>query len=135
MAADALPAPRTMGRPRGAGGGGTHLAACAEAMAASNMLRSKSLEPHRMSEKHRLEQCRHLRGVSRDLDAALFHDSELFHRGALSAGNDRARVAHAFSRWRGDAGDETHDRLRHVMLDPMRAGFLVIAADFPHHDQ
>jgi hypothetical protein len=39
MAADALPAPKTMSRPRGGSGkwGGTHTAGCAEAMAAWNM--------------------------------------------------------------------------------------------------
>jgi hypothetical protein len=44
MAAEALPAPKTMSRPRGGSGkwGGTHTAGCAEAMAAWNMVVSKA---------------------------------------------------------------------------------------------
>src|SRR6185503_8054227 len=67
-------------------------------------------------------------------DAALLHHRELLLRRALAAGNDRARVAHALARRRGDAGNETHDRLLHVLLDPLRRGFLVRAADLANHD-
>src|SRR3982074_3680586 len=80
---------------------------------------------------HRLEQSRHFRGVSRDLDPALFHDGQLLRCGALPAGYDRARVAHAFSRRRRDAGDESYHRLLHGMLDPRRPNFLTGAADSP----
>src|ERR1700722_2584069 len=81
--------PRAMLRP--AGRGTPNMSPSYSAMLSPSSTPKPVLPPrarkraHRTSE-HRLEQSRHLRRVSRDLDAALFHDGQLFHRGALSAG-------------------------------------------------
>src|SRR5664279_3145260 len=53
-----------------------------------------------------LECLAHFGGVARHLDAAGFHYGQFLLRRALAAGDDRAGVAHALARWRGDAGDE-----------------------------
>ena len=44
-------------------------------------------------------------------------------------------MTHALARRRSDAGDVGDDGLGHVLLDEVRAGFLIAAADFAdHHD-
>src|ERR1700678_1301713 len=122
-----------------------HTAGCAEAIAARNIC-SNSARGVRggaallmnarsaASLEDRLEQSAHVGGIARDLDAALLHDRQLLRRGSLSAGNDRARVAHAFPRRRGDAGNEADYRLLHVFLDPVRTSLFVVPADLADHD-
>src|SRR5678815_4220412 len=83
---------------------------------------------------HGLQQLTHVRRVTRDLDPALFHDGELFVRRTFAAGNNRARVAHAFARRRGNARDEADHGLLHVRLDPACAVLFVRTADFADHD-
>ena len=54
--------------------------------------------------------------------------------GAGTAGDDGAGVTHAASGRRGLAGDESDDRLLHVLLDVCGRGLFGIAADFADHD-
>src|SRR5271165_120014 len=96
--------------------------------------RAPAMLEHQPTLEHRLEKSRHFRRISRDPDPALFHDRQLLPGGAFSAGYDRTRVAHALSRRRRDARNESDHRLLHVVPYPARAGFLVVAADFSHHD-
>ena len=63
-----------------------------------------------------------------------FHGLDLLRRRALAAGDDRAGVAHAASRRRGLAGDESDHRLLHVRLHVLRRGLFGVAADFADHD-
>ena len=58
-----------------------------------------------------------------------FHGGELAFRGALAARGDRARVAHALAGRSRRTGDETDDRLLHVVLDVLGAGFFSVTAD------
>src|SRR5207237_4111386 len=66
----------------------------------------------------------HLRApVSGTLDHVHTRLRQRFHllrRGALTAGDDRARVPHSSSWRRGLAGDEADDGLAEVLLDPRR---------------
>src|SRR5512139_1960037 len=82
---------------------------------------------------HALQELAHLRGVLRHPDAAGLHHRELLLRRALAAGDDRAGVAHALAGRCGDAGDEAHHRLLHVLLHPLGGGLLVGAADLADH--
>ena len=53
---------------------------------------------------------------------------------ALSSGDDGAGVAHPAPGRRGLTGDERHDRLLEIRLDPRRRLFLGAAADLADHD-
>jgi hypothetical protein len=81
-----------------------------------------------------LEQLGHLAGVARDGEAALFHDGQLGVGRVGAAADQRAGMAHALARRRGDAGDEADDGLLHVGLAPARGFGLVGAADLADHD-
>src|SRR5688572_877879 len=74
----------------------------------------------------------------RDLDARCLHRGDLVLRAALAAGDDGAGVAHAATRRRGAAGDESDNRLRAALLrlgGNERRGFLLgRAADLADHD-
>ncbi|KAG0167828.1 hypothetical protein DFQ30_005582, partial [Apophysomyces sp. BC1015] len=83
---------------------------------------------------HRLQQPAHLGRVLRYLDAARVHDLELRFGSVGTARNQRASVAHPLARGRSHASDEAHDRLLHVVLDPVRRIRFVRAADFTNHD-
>src|SRR5450755_463995 len=92
---------------------------------------------HRISAgtlQHRGEQFAHIGRIARDLDAALLHDRELFLGRTLAARDDRTGVAHALARGRCDPGNEADHGLAHIVLDPARAGFLIIAANLADHD-
>ena len=60
--------------------------------------------------------------------------AELVRRRALAARDDRAGVAHALARRRGDARDVRDDRLGDVVLDELRGGFFIAAADLADQD-
>ena len=64
------------------------------------------------------------------------HRFVLFHGRAVPAADDRAGVTHAAARRRGLSGDESDDRLLHMLLDELRRNFFGVAADFAdHHDR
>ena len=60
--------------------------------------------------------------------------AEFVRRRALAAGDDRAGVTHAFARRRGDARDVGDHGLGDVLVDEIRGGFFVRAADLADHD-
>src|SRR5271165_1589023 len=62
------------------------------------------------------------------------HGLDLLLRGSLPAGNDRSGVAHAASRRRSLPGDESDDRLAHILLDEVSRRLLGIAANLADHD-
>ncbi len=67
-----------------------------------------------------------------------FESLDLSLCGALSSGDDGSGVTHPPAGWRGDAGDEGHDRLgvgaRVVGLQEVRGPLLGLAADLADHD-
>src|SRR3989442_1086627 len=67
-------------------------------------------------------------------DAGLFHRLHLLGRGALAAGDDGPRVAHAPAGGGGLAGDEAHHRLPHALLHEGGGLLLGVAPDLADHD-
>src|SRR3989344_2328484 len=82
----------------------------------------------------RLQDATHLGRVARDLETALFHDGQLGIGRVGTTGDQRAGVAHALARGRGDTGDEADDGLFHVGLAPLGGFGFVRAADLANHD-
>src|SRR5262245_54769594 len=67
-------------------------------------------------------------------DTRGFHGRHFFFRGSLSAGDDRAGVAHSSARRRRLAADKSNDGLLHIGLDIGRSFLFRNAANFPNHD-
>src|SRR5580658_2852006 len=86
----------------------------------------------------RLEQCGHRRAeLGRRLYGARtggLERAELVRGRPLAAGHDRAGVAHALARRRGDSGDVGHHGLGHMALNELSPRLLVATADLADHD-
>src|SRR5579872_3536343 len=61
------------------------------------------------------------------------HDLGLFRRAVADGGDDGAGMTHAAALRGGETGDETDDRLRHVLLDPGGGFRLLRTADLADH--
>lgn len=67
--------------------------------------------------------------------ARIFEGSHFFCGSSLSAGDDRARMAHAPSRRRGLSGNKGHNGFCDVLLRKLRGLFFRSAANLAnHHD-
>src|SRR5688500_1400366 len=72
-----------------------------------------SIEWKVVGDDQRGEQLPDVRGIARDVDAAVLHHGQLRFRRAQSARNDGARMAHALARRRAGACDEADHGLAH----------------------
>ena len=64
------------------------------------------------------------------------HRFVLLDGGSVPAADDRAGMSHAAARRRCLAGDESDDRLLHMLFDVFSRNFFCVAADFAdHHDR
>src|SRR5437764_889047 len=79
------------------------------------------------------EQVDEIFGSLCDAHARLLESGNLLRCGTRGTGDDRARVAHATSRRRRLAGDESDDRLLHVLFHEASCLLFVGTADLSHH--
>src|SRR5690606_41705344 len=83
---------------------------------------------------HRFEQFAHFRWSAGSADAAGFHDLKLGVGGVGAARDQSTGVTHPLSGRGGDAGNEAHHRLLHVVFCPECCVDFVGAADLADHD-